>query len=294
MARLFAFGFGYCARALARRLAEEGIASVGTVRDADGSGVVGFGRGRPLPAGALEGATHLLVSIPPDERGDVVLDEAREAIAAAAPRLAWIGYLSTIGVYGDAGGGWVDETTPPAPHSDRTKRRVAAETAWLELGRMVNVPAHIFRLAGIYGPGRSVLDDIRAGTARRIAKPGHAFGRIHVDDIAATLAASMARPERDIGAGAVYNVADDEPAEPAAVVEFACALLGVEPPPAIAFAEANLGPLAASFWAGSRRVRNDKIKRELGVTLAYPTYREGLRAISGTRYPNSDSSSRGA
>jgi len=275
MARLFCFGFGYSAQVLARRLMLDGWSWSGTRREPSESGLIPFGRDYDLPGGALESVTHILVSIPPDARGEVVLENAQVAIRAARRQLQWIGYLSTTGVYGDTGGAWVDEDSPVAPSSDRTRRRAAAERAWLAMGKVIEVPVQIFRLAGIYGPGRSAFDEIRQGTARRIVKPGHRFGRIHVDDIATVLAASMAKPE----AGAIYNVADDEPAEPAEVVEFACELLGVAPPAPIPFEQAQFSPMAQTFWADSRRVKNDKIKRALGVTLAYPSYREGLRAI---------------
>ncbi|MEK9725956.1 MAG: SDR family NAD(P)-dependent oxidoreductase, partial [Rhodospirillaceae bacterium] len=184
---------------------------------------------------------------------------------------------STTGVYGDTGGAWVDETAPASPDVGRSRRRAEAEAGWRDLAVRHDLPLHTFRLAGIYGPGRNVLDQARAGTARRIVKPGHRFSRIHVDDIARVLLASMARPDP----GAVYNVCDDEPAEPAEVTAFACALLGIEPPPLVPFEEAAraMTPMGRTFWTDNRRVRNDRIKRELGVDLAYPTYREGLRAI---------------
>jgi nucleoside-diphosphate-sugar epimerase len=275
MPRLFCFGLGYSARALARILEPKGWTVSGTSRDPHDAGLVRFDRDHRLSTGALKGVTHLLSSIPPDATGDPAIGGARAAMLAGHATLVWVGYLSTTGVYGNTDGAWVDETTPLAPSSDRARRRAAAEAAWFALLRDHGLPVHAFRLAGIYGPGRSVLDDVRAGTARRIAKPGHLFGRIHVDDIAATLAASIAKPDP----GAIYNVCDDEPAAPADVVEFACGLLGVAPPPAIPFDQAELSEMGASFWADNRRVSNAKIKRELGVRLAYPTYREGLRAI---------------
>ncbi len=271
--RLFCFGLGYCARALARSLASQGWEVAGSSREG-ADGAIPFGRAHPLPAGALAGASHILVSIPPDAEGEVVLDAARDEILAAASELRWIGYLSTAGVYGDAGGGWVDEDSQLNPTSERTRRRVAAETNWRELAAGHGLPLHIFRLAGIYGPGRSVLDELRAGTARRIVRPGHRFGRIHLGDILRCLAASMAQPSP----GEVFNLTDDEPAEPAAVIEYAAELLGMPPPEAVPFAEAKLSPAALTFWQGSRLVRNDKIKRRFGPLL-FPTYREGLRAI---------------
>ncbi|OIR07960.1 NAD dependent epimerase/dehydratase family protein [mine drainage metagenome] len=279
---LFCFGLGYCARRLARRLADRGWTVGGTVRapadpDADGFSPLPFGPGQPLAAGALSRATHLLISIPPgpDDHADPVLDHCRAALETA-PCLQWIGYLSTTGVYGDHQGGRVDETTPPAPGSARAARRVTAETAWLEMGRRLNVPTQIFRLAGIYGPGRSVLDDLRRGTAQRIIKPGQVFSRIHVDDVATVLEASMARPR----AGAVYNVCDDEAAPPQDVVAFGAGLLKLPPPPDTPFAEAALSAMAQSFWADNKRVDNRLLHQELGVRLAYPSYREGLAACT--------------
>jgi nucleoside-diphosphate-sugar epimerase len=191
------------------------------------------------------------------------------------PSLAWVGYLSTTGVYGDRDGGWVDETSELRPSGARGRRRVAAETAWLDLWRDRGVPVHIFRLAGIYGPGRSPFDALRAGTAKRIVKPGQVFSRIHVDDLASVLLSSIARPRP----GAVYNVCDDEPASPADVVAHAAQLLGAPPPPLVSFDEAALSPMARSFYADNKRVSNALIKTELGVRLRYPDYRAGLAAI---------------
>lgn len=269
MPALLCFGFGYTARALAPLLAAEGWAVAGTSRG--GGADVPF----DAPGEALERATHVLSSVPPDESGDPVL---RRHAAALAGR-QWVGYLSTTGVYGDTGGAVVDESAPLRPTSARARRRVEAEAAWLALWRSRGVPVHVFRLAGIYGPGRSAFDQIRAGTARRIDRPGHAFNRIHVDDIALVLRASMARPNP----GAVYNVCDDAPAEPAEVVAHACELLALAPPPLTPFAEAAraMSPMAASFWADNRRVSNARIKAELGVRLRFPDYRAGLRAILG-------------
>lgn len=280
--RLLVFGLGFSARVLARRLLAEGWRVAGTTRSADkrarleaqGLEAHLFDRDHPLPPDVLEGVTHVLVSVPPDEAGDPVA-EAHGAALAALPDLRWLGYLSTTGVYGDRQGGWVDETTPVAPDVGRSERRVRAEDAWLALGREHGLPVHVFRLAGIYGPGRSAIDMVRGGRARRIIKPGQVFCRIHVEDITNVLQASMARPRP----GAIYNLADDEPAPPEVPIEEAARLLGIAPPPAIPFEEADLSPMAASFYRDSRRVRNDRIKTELGVTLAYPTYREGLRQV---------------
>ncbi len=285
--RLFIFGFGDTAQQLARAARPRGCTAIGTVRSADklqalragGHETLRFASDAPLqdPALAFAGITHLLCSIPPDAAGDPALTAHADDLARHAPGLRWIGYLSTTGVYGDHGGAWIDESTPAAPTSDRARRRLAAERQWLDLGARLTVATHIFRLPGIYGPGRSALDQVRAGTARRIARAGQVFSRIHIADIAATVLASMQQPRP----GAIYNVADDEPSPQADVVAFACTLLGVPPPPLVDYAaiEASLSPMARSFYAESRRVRNTLIKRELGVTLAFPTYREGLRAI---------------
>jgi NAD dependent epimerase/dehydratase family len=284
VSRLFCFGLGYSAEALARRLAAKGWSIAGTARDpanverlrSQGYHVTRFAGepDNPEIAPLLEGTTHLLLSIPPGPGGDAVLRHYREIIAGL-PTLDWIGYLSTVGVYGDQSGALVDETATPLPNNERTKARVVAESGWLALGREIGRPVQVFRLAGIYGPGRSALDKIAAGTARRIVKPGQVFNRIHVEDIATVLEASIARPR----AGAVYNVADDEPSPPEDVVTYAAELLGVEPPPEVPFAEAELTPMARSFYSNLRRVCNARIKSELGVALAYPTYREGLRGV---------------
>ena len=280
--RLFVFGLGYSALRLARALIADGWLVAGTCREAaarealrdDGIDAHLFDRSRTLDRTVLEGATHLLSSVPPDEAGDPVLD-AHGGDIAQIDGLTWAGYLSTTGVYGDRGGAWVDETDVPRPTSERGRRRVAAEGGWLGLHRAHGLPVHVFRLAGIYGPGRSALDQVRAGTARRIVKPGHAFSRIHVDDIVNVLLASMARPDP----GIVYNVCDDEPASSSDVIAHACRVLGVAPPPEIPFDAAELSAMSRSFFAENRRVANDRIRRDLGVRLRYPTYREGLAAI---------------
>lgn len=284
MSRLFCFGLGYSAEALAKRVAAKGWSIAGTVRDpanvmrlrAQGYEVARFA-GEPDNsdiAPLLAGTTHLLLSIPPGPGGDAVLRHYRELIVGLST-LDWIGYLSTVGVYGDQSGALVDETVMPLPNNERTKARVVAESGWLALGEEIGRPVQVFRLAGIYGPGRSALDKIAAGTARRIIKPGQLFNRIHVEDIATVLEASIARPH----AGAVYNVADDEPAPPEDVITYAADLLGVEPPPEVPFEKAELTPMARSFYSNLRRVCNARIKSELGVELAYPSYREGLRGV---------------
>ncbi|KPQ20335.1 MAG: Nucleoside-diphosphate-sugar epimerase [Rhodobacteraceae bacterium HLUCCA24] len=275
---LLSLGHGYSARALARLLTPQGWRIIGTTRSAEKAERLAAEGVEPLiwPGTdlrpALAQATHLLSSVGPDAEGDPVLRTAGDAIAAAAPQLAWAGYLSTTGVYGDHQGRWVDETTPPAPAKGRSARRLEAERTW---GAVPGLPLHVFRLSGIYGPGRSAFDRLRAGTARRIVKKGQVFSRIHVDDIAQTLAASIAQPDP----GAVYNLADDLPAPPEDVIEHAARLLGLPVPPAIPFEEAELSPMAASFYAESKRVRNDRIKEALGLRLRHPDYRAGLAAI---------------
>ncbi|SME93285.1 Nucleoside-diphosphate-sugar epimerase [Tistlia consotensis] len=288
--RLFCFGLGFSARALARRRLADGWRVAGTTRDpakaealaAEGIEAFVFANGRPLedPEAALAGTSHLLASAPPDAEGDPVL-AAHGAAIAALPGLQWVGYLSTTGVYGNRAGGWVDEASALTPSGERGRRRVAAEAAWLELHRRHGLPVHLFRLAGIYGPGRSQLDSVAGGRARRIVKPGQVFSRIHVEDIATVLEASMARPNP----GAAYNVCDDEAADPAEVVAFAAALLGLPAPPAVPFEEAGLSPMAASFYEDNKRVSNRRIKSELGVVLRYPDYRSGLRALLAAPEP---------
>ncbi|MSP67916.1 MAG: SDR family oxidoreductase [Alphaproteobacteria bacterium] len=284
MSRLFCFGLGYSALAFARSVSALGWRMAGTCREeakrgpliGEGIDVTLFTGRAPLAdaAATLAPTTHLLISIPPDQEGDPVL-RTHAALIARLPRLLWVGYLSTTGVYGDHGGAWVDESSPRAPTSDRARHRVAAEDAWLDLHQRHGTPVHLFRLAGIYGPGRSALDAVRAGRAQRIAKPGQVFSRIHVEDIAQMLLASTARPNP----GAAYNLADDAPAPPAEVIAHACQLLGVAPPPLIPFAAAALSPMARSFYADNKRVSNQRIKRELGVRLIHPSYREGLAAL---------------
>src|SRR5271157_4515143 len=279
---LFCFGLGYSAQALARLGSADGWTVSGTCHTAESAAALTargfatepFDRDRPLAAAAIGGATHVLVSVPPDAIGDPVLDRHGGDIAAL-PGLAWLGYLSTTGVYGDRGGGWVDETAALCPSGERGHRRVNAEQGWLGLWRDRGVPVHIFRLAAIYGPGRSPFEALRAGAAKRIDKPGQVFSRIHVDDLAQVLFASMRQPRP----GAIYNVCDDDPAPQEAVVAFAAGLLGVPAPPLVPLAEAGLSAMALSFYDDNKRVRNTLIKRELGTVLRYPDYRAGLAAI---------------
>ena len=281
MNHLFCFGLGYSATFLARQLLAKGWRITGTCRSRDtqvdlsrlGIEAHLFDRDHRIGnlSALLEPTTHLLSSVPPDEGGDPVLDLHRAEIDAVSQRLNWIGYLSTTGVYGDRNGGWVDEMSELKPSGERGRRRAAAEAGWLALSQ----PAHLFRLAGIYGPGSSALDTVREGRAKRIVKSGQIFSRIHVADIARVLEASMARPHP----GAAYNVCDDDPAPPSDVIAFAAALLNMPPPPEVPFEQAELSPMARSFYDDNKRVSNSRIKRELGVALQYPSYRVGLPAI---------------
>ncbi len=269
---LLSLGHGYTAQALARLLLPTGWRIIGTTRTPghlaalQAQGV----EAHPWPGSdlgpLLARATHVLSSIAPGPQGDPVVPALGDL-----PSAVWAGYLSTTAVYGDHGGGWVDEDTPLAPGTERGRWRVAAERQWQATG----LPLHVFRLAGIYGPGRGPFAKVRDGTARRIVKPGQVFSRIHVEDIAQALAASMARPLP----GAVWNLCDDDPAPPQDVIGHAATLLGLPLPPEEAFDPAAMTPMAASFYAENKRVRNDRIKRDLGLRLRFPTYREGLAAL---------------
>ncbi len=276
--RLLSFGHGYSARALARRLLPAGTEIHGTTRDPQKCDAIAETGVAPLifPGDdlrpVLDRATHLLISAGPDENGDPVLGALRDEIAARAGQFEWVGYLSTTGVYGDHQGGWVDEATPLSPGTRRGRWRMEAEAAWRAIP---GLPLHIFRLAGIYGPGRGPFAKVRAGKARRIIKPGQVFSRIHVEDIAQVLEASIARPDP----GAIYNLCDDDPAPPQEVIEHASALLGMDPPPVEPFETAEMSPMARSFYAESKRVQNARIKKDLGVQLLYPDYRAGLAAL---------------
>ncbi|WP_270938179.1 NAD-dependent epimerase/dehydratase family protein, partial [Falsiroseomonas oryzae] len=269
---------GYAGTAIAAEAAAAGFAVVGTARDPAaaqppaGAGVVAF-----AAAGeAIRNATHLVVTAAPGEEGDPVL-AAHAAAIAAAPALAWIGYLSTTGVYGDRGGAEVEEATPPAPSQPRSLRRLEAEQAWRAMAAARGAAIDIFRVGGIYGPGRSAFDELRAGVARRVLKPGHAFSRIHRDDIALAVVAGAARPDGQ----RVLHLVDDEPAPSSDVVAEAARLLGLAPPPEIPFEQARvrMSPMALSFWSENRRVANAATKRALGIAWRCPTYREGLRRI---------------
>lgn len=281
--RLFIFGLGYSGLEVAKLAKAAGWAVAGTVRDADkarqfsaeGLETHLFDGTTALPRAALDGATHILCTIAPGSAGDPAL----RTCGALLREARWLGYLSTTGVYGDQGGGWVDETMPAKPGQPRSIDRLAAERAWQAAGLEAGAAVDIFRLPGIYGPGRSAIDQVRAGTARRIDKPGQVFSRIHVEDIAATVVAALTRRSP----GAIYNVADDLPAPSGDVIAYACELLALPVPPLIPWDQAApaMSAMARSFYAENRRVRNDRIKQELGVSLRYPTYREGLRAIAG-------------
>ncbi len=285
MIDLFCFGLGFSAKALARRAAgRSDIRITGTSRSPEGAariandghtGLVFDGLAPSAEvAEALQTATHVIVSISPEEAGDPVLAH-HSADLAGAPNLKWIGYLSTVGVYGDQDGRWVDETVPVQPNSERSKRRVLAEDAWLAFGAETGKRVQVFRLAGIYGPGRSAIDNLQAGTARRIVKPGQIFNRIHADDIALVLEAAMSGR----GSFDIYNVSDNEPAPPQDVVAFAAGLMGIPPPPEIAFEDANLSPMGRSFYSERKRVANTRIREDLGVELSCPTYREGMQSV---------------
>ncbi len=277
---LLTLGHGYSARALAARL-QPGWRVVGSVRDAEKGQRLRaeavapvLWENRAAVEEAIGAATHLLISAPPDAAGCPVVARHGEALRRAE-RLVWVGYLSTTGVYGDRGGDWVDENAALLPVNQRSQWRAAAEAGWLRLAEEATLPVHVFRLAGIYGPGRSAIDRVRAGRAQAIVKAGQVFSRIHVADIAQVLAASIAKPDP----GRIYNVADDEPAPPQDVIAHAARLLDLPEPARIPYESADLSPMARSFYAENKRVSNRRIKQELGVRLTYPNYRSGLAAI---------------
>ncbi|MDO9427218.1 MAG: SDR family oxidoreductase [Methylobacterium sp.] len=279
---LFVFGLGFTARRFVERASGRFAQVRATVTDPSraGAGLDGVALRTFGPEGDddriaadLADADVLLVSAPPGRGGDTVLGRYADAIGNS--RIGWIGYLSTIGVYGDQQGAWIDEATAPRPTSARSHGRLAVEAAWFDLGRTSGKPVQVFRLAGIYGPGRNPIVKLREGKSQRIIKAGQVFNRIHVDDIATTLLASLDRPR----AGAVYNVTDDAPTPPQVVTEYAAALAGLPLPPEIDFETADLSPMARSFYGENKRVKNRLIREELGVDLAYPTYREGLAAL---------------
>lgn len=281
--RLFVFGLGYSADAFVRRVSSRCETITATTRSEEKAarlaerGIVPvlFDGTAPSEAvrEALADATHVLVSIAPGEAGDPVLAHHAADLAAARPN--WVGYLSTVGVYGNHDGGWVDEETPCRPVSRRSRQRVEAEEAWLAFAAEHDVPVQIFRLSGIYGPGRNAFMNFEKGTARRLIKPGQVFNRIHVEDIAGALEAAVhATP-----ATRIFNVTDDEPAPPQDVITYAAELLGVAPPPEQDFETADLSPMARSFYGENKRVSNERVKRELGYTFRYPDYRTALDAL---------------
>ncbi len=278
--RLFCFGLGFSAQALAKRLLPQGWDVSGTMRGeqdeikAENISVCPFNGSHPTAeiSEAISRATHLLITIPPQPSGDVVLENFGEEISKAR-HLQWIGYISSTGVYGDAKGEWVDESSPLLASTERNLRRIEVESAWLKIGH--GLPVMIFRCVGIYGPGRNLLVSVRQGRARRIDKPGLVFSRIHSEDLAQTLEASMKKPRP----GEIYNVSDDCPSPPAEAVEYACSLLDVEPPPLVPYEKADLSPTARGFYTTNKRISNKKIKQELGVKLRYPDYRLGLSAL---------------
>lgn len=278
LGHMFFFGLGYSAIHLADDLLKKGWRVSGTCRTSEkfthlrSMGIVPyiFDNGLPLDnIWDLNSVTHIVTSIPPDKDGDIILNYHLDDIKKL-PNLQWVGYLSTTGVYGDHQGAWVDEKTPVNPPNDRSIYRVEAEKAWLASG----LPSHIFRLSGIYGKGRSVIDDLKHGTARRIDKPNQVFSRIHVEDISQILQASIEKPNN----GSIYNCADNFPCPQPEVVEYAAKIMGITPPPLIPFEQADLSPMARSFYGSCRRVSNEKIKTELQVQLKYPDYKSGLQA----------------
>jgi nucleoside-diphosphate-sugar epimerase len=276
------FGFGFCAQALAPQLAARGWRMSATCRDAEKAAQVeAMGitplhlDGAPLTPERLAGVSHILLSAAPTREGDPALPLLTPALEARETALTWVGYLSTTGVYGDHAGAWIDEDTPRGTMGARGQARVDAEAAWGALAKAQDLPIHYFRLAGIYGPGRNQLVSMQNGKARRIEKQGQVFSRIHVDDIAQILLASIDKPH----AGRAYSVCDDAPAPPQDVVAFAADLLGLEAPPLIAFEAAELSPMAQSFYADNKRIKNTRLKQELGVELLYPDYRAGLSAL---------------
>lgn len=282
MGHMLFFGFGFCAKALAPLLRAHGWQLSATCRDdekydlLEAQGITPLKLiNEPIRPAQLASVSHILLSAAPDENGDPALPLLKYALEELQEKPAWIGYLSTTGVYGDHQGAWVDEDTPPGPVGARGQRRVNAEAAWAELALEHDLPLHYFRLAGIYGPGRNQLRSLKNGTARRIDKPGQVFSRIHVDDIAQVLLASINRPNP----GRAYTVCDDEPAPPQDVVAFAAGLMHTTPPPLLPFDDVVLSPMARSFYGENKRLRNRRMVDELGVALIYPTYREGLRAL---------------
>jgi nucleoside-diphosphate-sugar epimerase len=288
MTTLLCFGLGYSAEHYLATFGAGYDRIVGTVRSAERAALLNAQRGGRLKALLFDGcfaapelthaiaeADRVLVSVPPTDQGDPVLDTFGDALAQAGHLRSMV-YLSTIGVYGDCAGNWVDEKTPADPRSGRSLARLAAERAWQELGARRGSAVAILRLAGIYGPGRNAIVQIANGGTRRVVKPGQVFNRVHVDDIAQAIEAAFAT-----AASGVFNICDDEPSPASDPLSFAAQLMGIRPPPEVAYEQAaqSMSDMAKSFWQECRRVNNDKLKRELGVSLLYPTYRDGLRAL---------------
>lgn len=282
---LFVFGLGYCACDFISRHGARFATVSGTIRDAEKTRALGKGSEitrflfdkeseKPAIIAALDKADVLLISVPPGLSIDPVLAKFGRHIAGLKQKLKVI-YLSTVGVYGDRKGEWVDEERVPKPQSGRSMARLHAEKAWMSLSRDPRKEVQILRLAGIYGPGRNALEALRSGTAHRIIKQDQVFNRIHVKDISAAIDAAI---DYDKGSE-IWNVSDDEPAPPQDVVAYAASLMGIEPPPEMPIEKASLTPMQRSFYAENRRAANQKLKEKLGVTLAYPTYREGLTAL---------------
>ncbi len=284
MSHLLCFGLGFSASVLAARLKRQGWAISATSRSESGAARINalgyrglvFDGTAPLADRDFDGVTHVVVSAPPGDDGDPVLRVHASDFARRTGQFRWAAYLSTTGVYGDRGGGLVTEDTPLTPNTERGAKRVMAETQWLALWRDHALPVHLFRLAGIYGPGRNQLMSLRDSSAKRIIKSGQVFSRIHVEDIATVLEASMAHPHP----GRAYNVCDDEASPPQDVVEYGAKLLDLPVPPPIPFENAEMSPMARSFYADSKRVSNARITSELGVRLKFPTYREGLEDLA--------------
>jgi len=279
---LLVFGAGYVGSAFARAMAAHRWRVGATARREAARAELAAAGLRPADPGsahdlaaALADADAVLITAAPDDAGCPGLAALGPLLMVAAKPPGWIGYLSTTGVYGDRAGGWVMEDSPLAPLSEPARRRVAAEAGWRDLGAAIGAPVHIFRLPGIYGPGRSAFDRLRDGTARRLVRPGQVFSRIHRDDIVSALTASLARG----GAGKTFNLCDDEPCPPQDVIAYAAALLGVEPPPEEVFDERVLSPASLRFYGESKRVSNARGKAMLGWRPTYPTYREGLAAV---------------
>ncbi len=280
---LFCFGYGYTAEALGQRLAQHGTSIAGTTTTADKANTMSqsgirahIWHGEALNDAWLDDADAILVSIPPGKDGCPVFHAAQKIIAARCSQWRWIGYLSTNGVYGDHNGAWVNEESQLQATSDRAKRRIIAENQWLGLAVKFDLPVTVFRLPGIYGPGRSALETVLQGKAKRIVKEGQVFNRMHIDDIVTVLTTTLGQPRlHDI-----YNLADDDPAPPQDVIEYACAILDLPPPPLVPIEQADLSAMAQSFYADNKRVSNRRMKNALDIALRYPSYRDGLKAIA--------------